>query len=223
MSYTRFAVYYLPPRGALADFGAEWLGWDARRGQAVAQPDLPGLGDITVTAAKYGFHGTLKPPFRLAPGCSRADLEQATARLADSTAPASSGGLVVAPLGRFMALVPQGDTAGIARVAATCVAQLDAFRAPLEDDEMARRRKAGLSPAQEALLVRWGYPYVMEAFRFHLTLTGRLPRTQIDMWSEVIASRLPPLPDAFVLDRIALMGERPDGRFEMIHAFALSG
>jgi len=40
--------------------------------------------------------------------------------------------------------------------------------------ELPCRRQAVLSPAQDALLVRWGYPYVMEYFRFHCSLTGSL-------------------------------------------------
>ena len=71
MSFTRYAIYYLPPAGALADFGARWLGWDVRRGAAAVQLDLPGLRDATEAPRKYGFHGTLKPPFRLAEGQER--------------------------------------------------------------------------------------------------------------------------------------------------------
>ena len=82
--YRRYALYYTPPQGEFADFGAAWLGWDAGRGVAVAQPVLPGLDIAALTAAprKYGFHATLKPPFRLADGTSAADLAQATAQVA---------------------------------------------------------------------------------------------------------------------------------------------
>ena len=70
--FTRFAVYYAPEPGPLADFGAAWLGWDATAGSARAHPDIAGLprpvAEITQTPRKYGFHGTVKPPFRLAPG-----------------------------------------------------------------------------------------------------------------------------------------------------------
>ncbi|HZD24872.1 MAG TPA: DUF1045 domain-containing protein, partial [Alphaproteobacteria bacterium] len=45
-------------------------------------------------------------------------------------------------------------------------------RAPPQAAELAKRRAAGLTPRQEDLLRRWGYPYVMEEFRFHITLTG---------------------------------------------------
>lgn len=224
MSYARFAIYYLPPQGsALAAFGAEWLGWDGHAGCRVPQPALPGLDDITMTPVKYGFHATLKPPFRLAEGTDRAGLERAIADLAATLAPVQADGLQLARLGRFLALVPTGDTSGINHVAAACVEGLDRFRAPATPDELARRRKSGLNPAQDALLTRWGYPYVMDQFRFHMTLTGALPKAQADDWMAQAQAHLPRLPAPFVMDAVALVGERPDGRFEQIHSYALSG
>ena len=223
MSFTRYAIYYLPPAGALADFGARWLGWDVRRGAAAVQLDLPGLRDATEAPRKYGFHGTLKPPFRLAEGQDFDALRDAVAALAATLASARCGGLALVPLGRFLALVPEGDAEGIGRVAAACVRDLDGFRAPPSDAELARRRAAQLSPRQEAHLSRWGYPYVMEDFRFHLTLTGRLPRADIGAWTDTLRQHLPPLPAPFVLDRIALVGERTEGGFALIEDHALTG
>ena len=223
MSYTRFAVYYLPPEGALADFGAAWLGWDCVTARTVVPPHVPGLHDVTMTPHKYGFHGTLKPPFRLAEGTDLAGLQEAMVQMAATCAPAQSDGLSLTALGRFLALTPAGDTSGIARVAATCVEALDAFRAPPGEAELARRRKARLSERQEALLQRWGYPYVMEEFRFHLTLTGRLPVDKITHWTDTVRAHLPPLPAPFVMDAVALVAEREDGRFELIQRYTLAG
>lgn len=221
MSYTRFAVYYLPAPGALAAFGAEWLGWDVERGAHASQPDVPGLDDITMTPRKYGFHGTLKPPFRLAEGTTFEGLTEAVEAMAQGCAPAQAPGLRLARLGNFLALVPEGDQSGIARVAAACVTELDAFRAPAGEAELARRRKAGLSARQEELLRQWGYPYVLEEFRFHLTLSGRL-EGDTD-WEAIAAAHLPPLPAPFEMSEVALTGERADGRFELIQRYALTG
>jgi hypothetical protein len=55
-----------------------------------------------------------------------------------------------------------------------CVEHLDPFRAPTSEAELARRRRARLSSQQDAMLVRWGYPYVFDAWFFHMTLTRRL-------------------------------------------------
>lgn len=223
MSYARFAIYYLPPEGALADFGAGWLGWDCVAGRDSIPPHVPGLDDVTMTPRKYGFHGTLKPPFRLADGTDAAGLRQAVAQMAQVCPAAQSDALTLTALGRFLALTPVGDTSGIARVAATCVEALDVFRAPPDEAELERRRKARLSDRQEALLQRWGYPYVMEEFRFHMTLTGRLSVEEIDHWSDIARAHLPSLPSPFVMDEVALVGERQDGRFELIQRYALAG
>lgn len=223
MSYTRFAIYYVPPDGPLAEFGATWLGWDVARGRDSDQPDLRGLHDITMTPRKYGFHGTLKPPFRLAEGASLEDVQMATSDLAASLAPAICDGLELTALGRFMALTPRGGMGPVRRVAEACVRELDRFRAPATEAELARRRKSGLSQRQDALLVAWGYPYVLEEFQFHLTLSGRLPEDAIPDWTETLNRHLPDLPTPFVLDQIALCGERLDGRFEMLHRYTLTG
>ena len=99
-TYTRYAVYYLPPKGDLADFGAAWLGWDAATGQKTAHfADVAGLAQAVATPQKYGFHATLKPPFRLADGCSVTDLRDALADLAAATPAATAPGLGLARLG----------------------------------------------------------------------------------------------------------------------------
>lgn len=223
MTYTRFAIYFIPPEGALADFGARWLGWDVARGAAVTQPGQTGLETVTAAPRKYGFHGTLKPPFRLVEGVHIETLDKAVAKLASQTAPARSAGLQLAVLGRFLALVPTGDRTQIARVAAACVTELDAFRATPTDAELARRRAANLTPAQDDLLLKWGYPYVLDEFRFHLTLTSALPDDQIAHWSDAAAQLLPALPASFDLAEIALTAERQTGGFELIRRYALTG
>ncbi len=223
MSYTRFALYYVPPEGVLADFGAAWLGWDVVRGRAADQLSVTGLDDVTMTPRKYGFHGTLKPPFRLAEGCTDIELERAVTDMAARCAPASCAGLELTALGRFLALTPTGDTSDLARVAATCVQELDRFRAAPSEAELERRRKANLSTRQEELLAAWGYPYVMDQFRFHLTLTGRVAKADVAHWMETVRAHLPELPAPFIFTEVALCGEREDGRFELLHRYALTG
>ena len=223
MLYTRFAIYYVPPDGPLANFGASWLGWDVLRGVDAPQHDLPGLHDITMTPRKYGFHGTLKPPFQLKDGHTLDDLAAATADLATKLTTVYCDALELVPLARFLGLTPRGDLKPLQRLAEACVRDLDKFRAPASDAELARRRKGGLSPRQEALLMQWGYPYVMEEFRFHLTLTGRLPTADIPVWSATVRRHLPDLPTPFAIDQIALCGERRDGRFELLHRYTLAG
>lgn len=221
MNYSRFAIYYLPT-GALAKAGATWLGWDVDEGTPCDQPDVAGIGDITATPRKYGFHGTLKPPFRLAEGTDVDGLVNAVKTLATTVAPVSIDSLHVSAIGRFLALIPTGDTTALANLAALIVQDLDAFRAPPSATELAKRRAAGLSPAQEANLTRWGYPYVLNEFRFHMTLSGKLDDTQRPIAQIALAHHLPPLPAPYVIDQIALVGERQDGMFQTVHRYALT-
>ena len=178
----RYAVYFAPAPGSrLARFGAEWLGYDADTGEAV-----PRLGATTAEPARYGFHATLKAPFALAESCTAEALDAAVARLAGRFPAFSAPPLRLARLDGFWALVPSLPCPMLGELAAACVGELDRFRAPPSSSELHRRRSAGLSAVQDALLLRWGYPYAMQEFRFHMTLTGRLGSDQ----SEAIGRRL---------------------------------
>lgn len=223
MPYSRYAIYYLPSGDPWSAFGASWLGWDAVRGCRVGQPAIDGLADITATPKRYGFHATLKPPFRLAPGVSEARLAAAVGELAEATAPAACDGLKLAPLGRFLALVPRGEDMALGRLAGQVVSTLDRFRAAPNAMERARRQRPGLTERQKALLAVWGYPFVMDQFRFHMTLTGRLAPEVLGMWRERLNTMLPPLPAPFKVHEIALAGERDDGFFEQIAYYPLTG
>ena len=131
--------------------------------------------------------------------------------------------LSLTQLGRFMALTASGNTAQLGGLAAMCVETLDVFRAPATPDELAKRRAGGLSQGQEAMLQRWGYPYVMDEFRFHMTLTGKLPKASLPGVRAVLDSALQGvLSDPFTLDTICLVGEDENGRFHLMHRHSLS-
>ena len=228
MMFSRYAIYHVPGDGPLATFGAALLGWDASKGKTVPHPDIAGLPQpvdrITETPRKYGLHATIKPPFRLAPGTSEAALNDALAAFCTGQPPIRLDGLEVAQLGRFLALRPIGDETLLNGLAADAVRMLDGFRAPLSEAELARRRAANLTPEQDALLLKWGYPHVMEGFRFHITLTGKLPKAQISQTAEVLRAHLAPLlPQPYPVDTLCLMGEAEDGRFHQIARHALRG
>jgi hypothetical protein len=208
MIFHRHAVYYAPRPGALADGAAAWL--EGGHG-------LPIAG-----AARYGFHGTLRAPFRAAPGVTEDDIVAAVEALAARLAPAASDGLRVADLHGFLALVPQGDSTAIDALAAAVVEGTDHLRAPLTAEEIARRNPAGLTARERALLDRWGYPYVMEAFRFHLTLTDRLDDTRPAL-SLAAVHFDGALPQPFIIADLCLFGEDDGGRFHLRHRYALTG
>lgn len=224
----RYAVYVTPPPGPLASFGAAWLGWDPITGRDIPHPVIPGLpapiADLTETPRKYGLHATMKPPFALAPGQTEAALRAAFARFCAATAPVTLDGLATAPLGRFLALVPEGDAAAISALAAATLRTFEPFRAPLTEAQLARRRKGGLTPDQEARLAKWGYPHVMAGFRFHITLTGKRPKPELPTLCATLATHLAPiLPRPFKVDALSLMAEDAEGRFHLLHRLPLAG
>ncbi|KPA20600.1 hypothetical protein shim_32030 [Shimia sp. SK013] len=227
MQFRRYGIYYTPCPGALADFGAAWLGWDVTTGADVAHPDVDGLPlpvtEITATPRKYGLHGTIKPPFFLADGTQIDDLAQTFATLCTRLAPITLDGLVLARLGSFIALKIDGDQTALADLAGTVVRDLDNFRAPPTKAELERRRKSSLSARQDALLTQWGYPYVMDEFRFHITLSGRVGKNAEATIAALTPHVTPILPNPFVVNSLTLVGEDDAGMFHEIQRHTLTG
>jgi hypothetical protein len=220
----RFALY-LVPEGPLGAFGSEWLAWDMVAGAARPMPvDAPaGWEAITAEPRRYGFHATIKPPFRLAEGRDEKGLIDAVGALCADVTAFEVAGLRLASLDGFMALVPEGETGALDGFAARVVAEVDGFRRPAGAEEIARRRKAGLTARQEDYLLRWGYPYVMEDFRAHFTLTGRLGAEQ-DRVTAHLEARLTGVPlRPFRVESLCLVGEQAAGGFRLIHRYALAG
>lgn len=176
----RYALYYAPrAEEALAVAAGRWLGRNAETGETreimpVAGVRYERLAEIVADPRLYGFHGTLKPPMALVDGATERDLLAAVGALAAVERQVDVPSLVLAELQDFLALVPSTRLAAIQDLSDRCVVEFDEFRRPADEVELARRRAPGLNQRQEDLLVRWGYPYVLEHGRFHLTLTGRV-------------------------------------------------
>jgi ribose 1,5-bisphosphokinase len=202
---TRYALYYMPaPCSAWARFGADWL---ARPDARLEHP------------RRYGFHATLKAPFRLHPYASLQDLIRQLDAFAAAQRAFSVPRLVMARLGDFLALVPATPEPRLDALATACVKQFDRFRAPLNAQELERRRREPLTQRQEALLARWGYPHVLEEYRFHLSLTGPLRGAP--------EPAAPPLPHGpLCIDAVSLCEEpAPGAAFHALHRaqFARAG
>lgn len=231
--FSRYALYHAPATGsALARLGAAWLGRDAE-GQAAAPPlapvppDLPGcrpMAALTASPRRYGLHATLKPPMRLADGQSEAALLDAVGRWAAARRPVDLGPLRIAGLGAFLAFVPVDQPRALTDLAADLVRDLDPFRAPPAEAELARRRAQGLTARQEELLSRWGYPYVMEEFGFHITLTDRLDQSEIAPVRAAAEAHFAEVGGrALRLTDIAVFGEDAAGMFHLIARVPLGG
>lgn len=174
----RYAIYHAPAPGkAWWKFGSHWLGRDERTGSALPQVaagqlSWSELASITAQPRRYGFHATLKAPFRLAEGTTESELVSRVDQLAGSLAPVPLGTLVPIWMNGFVALVPARENPALNALAQTCVVELDDLRAPLTEAEIAHREPGKLDARGCQLLREFGYPLVLERFRFHMSLTG---------------------------------------------------
>jgi putative phosphonate metabolism protein len=220
----RYAIYFVPAvQSALYRFGSAHLGYDCYTGNDIAFPDVlplspPAWRELTQEPRRYGFHATLKAPFRVADGADEAGLVEAFHAFCGAEALAAFTP-VIAVIEGFIAIVPSGNEPTVDRLAAACVTAFDRFRAPLDARDRERRLAAGLSERQVQNLDRWGYPYVFEDFRLHLTLTGRLPAerqaTVLPFLREQFAAARGP--GAVQIDHIALLRqENTEARFRIL-------
>jgi hypothetical protein len=175
----RAAIYWAPKQNdSLWSLGSRWLGRDAATGATLKQPDVLNIVELTSTARLYGFHCTLRSPMRLA---TSLDEFCATAEhIAQATRPFTLPPLEPRDFGGFLDLGLTAPCPEMRALADLCVRETDRHRAPLAPAEAARRRAPGLSRRQEAMLRRWGYPYVMDDWFFHTTLTRRLNSVERD-------------------------------------------
>ena len=223
--FERFAIFYTPT-GALADFGAAWLGWDSAAGSRVPHPQIAGINVAAVTATprKYGLHGTLKAPFRIATDSGPVALGAAVATFAQRHKAVEIGELHLTRDHGFVALRPSGGQPALCDLAKTIVTELDDHRAPLSEADIARRRQAPLTRRQDQQMLDWGYPFIFDDFHFHLTLSGHQPDNEGKKLVAALAPMLAPIiAIPCVVDAITLMGQDAGGMFHQIHRYALTG
>ena len=228
-SFPRYAIYFAAGSdSAVSRFGAELLGYDAYTGNELPFPAeashlAPDWRDITADPRKYGFHGTLKAPMALAPGKTEAELLAACAAFAGEARKIPVIRPIVDAISGFIAIIPAEPVGALQELAADCVRAFDGFRTAMTAEDRARRKPEKLSERQRDYLDRWGYPYVMEEFRFHMTLTGRLDAERRGPILEMLRARFAALGlDALPIDRIALFRQDDAGaRFRIIGEWSL--
>jgi len=214
----RYAIYFTPPHGdPLTAAAARWLGRDAFADTSVARPDVPDLSReelayFTASARRYGFHATLKAPFELARGETEAGLRGAFEAFAEAVDPVFLPAVRLVQIDRFFALTPAQRNEALDRLAGDIVVAFDRFRAPMSEADIARRNPGKLKPAELKYLHQWGYPYVFEAFRFHMTLSGQVPAADSARFRGAIETYFGPLLDQpLVVGSIALFAEPEPG------------
>jgi putative phosphonate metabolism protein len=225
----RFAIYYAPATTHLLwSRAVEWLGRDPADGSlfapAIGDLSRERLSELTVSARRYGFHATLKAPMELAEGTNRVELEQSLVAFGLKYKQVSIGRLKLTLLDGFLALVPEHQSEALTALAGECVAHFEPFRRPMGKAERERRIRSGLSAYQIALLDHYGYPYVMDQFLFHMTLSDRLdPADREPMMCAAQEWFGPVLGREVMLDRLSLFHEAGAGApFMRLADFPLS-
>jgi len=228
----RYAIYFSPQNTPLSRFGARVLGVDVHRGTQVEQFVLASLPtdrmfEITQTARGYGFHATLKAPFRIAEGASEADLLEAFSAFCDHHAAADLPGLTVQNVRGYLAIVPSHQTSNLRSLERAIVVEFDRFRAPMNEQERAKRNPESLSERQLQHLDIFGYPFVMDDFFFHMTLSNRIGGQPFEMMLHAEMQdqfeKSVPKPDVR-LDSLSLVAQpEPDEPFQVIQTRALAG
>ncbi len=229
----RYALYLAPPpESELWRFGCAVIGRDALAGAARDgfAPEGYTLGawrSMTSDPRRYGFHATLKAPFRLRADLDSADLIHSIAEFARRFAPFDAGelsvGAIAAGDGRsFVALKPQGSSKELRLFEGNVVRALDHLRGPLAPGDRERRTLARLSPRQSYYLDAWGYPYVLDEFRPHFTLTNAIADAdrvvRLLEWEFKLRVASP----ALRVDALTLFREiEPGGDFKVVRRFPL--
>jgi 2'-5' RNA ligase len=226
----RYAVYFAPGKASgWQSFGAQWLGRSEFDLQPLPLCALDGitsnqLEELTRVPRRYGFHATLKAPFRLAPGVAASELTDRMAKLARLLRPLPLGAMTVVTLGNFVALVPCAAVDGLHGLAEACVTELDDLRAPLAAHELSRRVKEPLDARATELLKLCGDPHVLERYQMHFTLTGPVTAQEAARVTRVVTAPIERLnrQEPLVLDRLCLFMEpAADSAFLRIADFAL--
>jgi hypothetical protein len=131
---------------------------------------------------------------------------------------------IVDAISGFIAVIPGDPSHELQRLAADCVRTFEPFRAPMTADDRARRRPERMTPRQLDYLDRWGYPYVMDEFRFHMTLTCRLDPDRRPSILAMLRHRFDELAlDRLTIDRIALFKQDDaSSRFRIVESWPLT-
>ena len=215
--FERYAIYWTPlPETAIAKFGALWFGGFETFGLP------PQLAQRAIKApAIYGLHATFKAPFRLQDDVRPETLRDALDDFCANRRAPEKSRLMLGYYQRYLTLMLCEKEADIDLLAAECVTHFDRFRAPLNEEDRKRRELRdldGMSPQEEAFLKDFGYPYVLSAFRFHISLAGPLESADLDVAAKAFQPHLAPfMSEPFEIKDLTLLGEpRSGGVFEVI-------
>ncbi|MGV8938036.1 MAG: DUF1045 domain-containing protein [Allorhizobium sp.] len=221
----RYAIFYTPPaHDPLALAAASWLGRNVYSGEPVEPPPLCGFGlheiaYYTAVPRRSGFHACLKSPFQLQDGIGEAALLRAIMRFAGTLEPFNIPRLEIGRIGDTYALVPGEPCSRLNCLASAVVEEFNPYGAALSEHEIERANPDRLTAAQFDNLHRFGQPFVMEEFRFHMPLTGSVDTRDFSRFEKALHTHFDPLLEAPVaVTNLALFIEREPGAPFVVHS-----
>lgn len=225
----RYTIYFVPPSdSAIYRLGSSLLGYDSYTGSAVPHPSDAGLPDdwaeLTRAPRKYGLHVTFVPPFRLAESYGEGALMQAFSTFCDETRSTAAIVPEVRAINDFVAIVPRRRSALLNQLAADCLTFFDLFRAPFTAADHVRRLTPGLNERERWNLHRWGYPYVLKQFFFHMTLTSEIGADRRGAVAETLSALFTrhSATEPLSVDRIVLLRQdQADAGFRVVREGAI--
>ena len=187
----RCALCFTPPADdALTIAAARWLRRDPYTGARISWP-IEGLVEtdhafLTAAPRRLGFHGSLKPAFRLSGDYAIADIQAALAKFCRRVPPVTVEAMRISLLDNFFALIPASPNPELDELAADFVTVFDQYRSPTSDLDLARGDIGRLNGRQFANLMAWGHPHVLDQFRYHMTLTGPIDELERDYVAQML-------------------------------------
>lgn len=235
-NYKRVAIYFLPKKNSsLENFGKNLLGRDINKKRKISLTRrqkyfinrrftyFDELKDYCEKPAKYGFHATLKAPFRLKRNVKTKDFYDVISHIAAQHSRFKIKGLKIVYRKKFTFITSRKEIKSLINLENDLVKHLDTFRAELNKTEIKKRNPDSLTFKQNKYLKEWGYPFVLDQFKFHMTLMNQnnnklsnKQKLELEKLIYKISNNL------LEFNEISLLGENKNGYFEEIKRFKLN-
>ena len=235
-NYKRVAIYFLPKKNSsLENFGKNLLGRDINKKKKISLTRrqkyfinrgftyFDELKDYCEEPAKYGFHATLKAPFRLKRNVKTKNFYDVISHIAAQHSRFKIKGLKIVYSKKFTFITSRKPNKLLINLENDLVKHLDTFRAELNKTEIKKRIPDSLTFKQNKYLKEWGYPFVFDQFKFHMTLMNQNNNKLSNKQKLELEKLIYKISNNVIeFNEISLLGENKNGYFEEIKRFKLN-
>ena len=235
-NYKRVAIYFLPKKNSsLENFGKNLLGRDINKKKKISLTRrqkyfinrgftyFDELKDYCEEPAKYGFHATLKAPFRLKRNVKTKNFYDVISHIAAQHSRFKIKGLKIVYSKKFTFITSRKPNKLLINLENDLVKHLDTFRAELNKTEIKKRIPDSLTFKQNKYLKEWGYPFVFDQFKFHMTLMNQNNNKLSNKQKLELEKLIYKISNNVIeFNEISLLGENKNGHFEEIKRFKLN-